>query len=154
MDNAKALVEKHDAATREVEFNDRFLAFAAHWGFRPRACARRTAAVRAAAGSDPQGAGGLRGDGGHERLFGAVASDRRAGARGGLRRSGARPPRRSWRITPSTPAGARIVERAHLAGVNAGPRREAAPSEGGADAKEPALLRPLDEYAAVAGGRF
>ena len=29
----------HDAATREVEFNDRFLAFAAHWGFRPRACA-------------------------------------------------------------------------------------------------------------------
>ena len=33
VDNAKALVEKHDAATREVAFNDRFLAFAAHWGF-------------------------------------------------------------------------------------------------------------------------
>ena len=49
---------------------------------------------------------------------------------------------------------ARIVERAHLAGVNAGPRREAAPSEGEADAKEPALLRPLDEYATAAGGRF
>ena len=30
---------RHDAATREVEFNERFLAFAAHWKFRPRACA-------------------------------------------------------------------------------------------------------------------
>ena len=39
MDNAKPLVVRHDAATREVEFNDRFLALAAHWGFRPQACA-------------------------------------------------------------------------------------------------------------------
>ena len=55
---------------------------------------RREAAVRAAAGSDPDGVGGLRGGGGHQRLLGAVAADR------------------------------------------------------------PALLRPLDEYAAVAGGSF
>ena len=39
MDNPKALVVPHDPVTREVEFNERFLAFAAHWGFRPRACA-------------------------------------------------------------------------------------------------------------------
>ena len=39
VDNPKALVVHHDAATREVQFNERFLALAAHWGFRPRACA-------------------------------------------------------------------------------------------------------------------
>jgi transposase len=39
VDNAKALVTHHDAATREVTFNGRFLAFARYWGFRPRACA-------------------------------------------------------------------------------------------------------------------
>lgn len=39
MDNPRALVERHDAASREVTFNDKLLAFAKHWGFRPRACA-------------------------------------------------------------------------------------------------------------------
>jgi transposase len=39
VDNAKALVVHHDAATREVRFNSRFQAFASYWGFRPRACA-------------------------------------------------------------------------------------------------------------------
>ena len=39
VDNARALVEHHDAATREVSFNERFKAFARYWGFRPRACA-------------------------------------------------------------------------------------------------------------------
>ena len=39
VDNPKPLVVRHDPTTREVEFNERFLAFAAHWGFRPRACA-------------------------------------------------------------------------------------------------------------------
>lgn len=38
-DNARALVSAHDAATRTVVFNDKLLAFAKHWGFRPRACA-------------------------------------------------------------------------------------------------------------------
>ena len=38
-DNARALVEHHDAATREVVFNARLHAFARYWGFRPRACA-------------------------------------------------------------------------------------------------------------------
>jgi transposase len=38
-DNARALVAEHDAATRKVLFNDKLVAFAKHWGFRPRACA-------------------------------------------------------------------------------------------------------------------
>lgn len=39
MDNPRALVQRHDAASRQVTFNDKLLAFAKHWGFRPRACA-------------------------------------------------------------------------------------------------------------------
>ena len=39
LDNARALVDHHDAATREVRFNKRLHAFADYWGFRPRACA-------------------------------------------------------------------------------------------------------------------
>ena len=39
LDNARALVEHHDAETREVRFNERFHAFARYWGFKPRACA-------------------------------------------------------------------------------------------------------------------
>ncbi len=39
VDNARALVADHDVETRTVVFNARFLAFARHWGFKPRACA-------------------------------------------------------------------------------------------------------------------
>jgi transposase len=39
LDNARALVLRHDTATREVTFHPRLHAFAQHWGFRPRACA-------------------------------------------------------------------------------------------------------------------
>jgi transposase len=39
LDNARALVERHNIATREVVFNAKLHAFARHWGFRPRACA-------------------------------------------------------------------------------------------------------------------
>jgi transposase len=38
-DNARALVDRHDAVSREVVFNARLKAFARHWGFQPRACA-------------------------------------------------------------------------------------------------------------------
>jgi transposase len=38
-DNARALVDRHDLATREVVFNERLHAFSRYWGFRPRACA-------------------------------------------------------------------------------------------------------------------
>lgn len=39
MDNPRALVVHHDAVSRTVQFNDKLLAFAKHWGFAPRACA-------------------------------------------------------------------------------------------------------------------
>jgi transposase len=39
LDNARALVIEHDAESRTVVFNAKLLAFARHWGFRPRACA-------------------------------------------------------------------------------------------------------------------
>ena len=45
---------------------------------------------------------------------------------------------------------ARVTDRAHLVGVNGGPR----PAETEPPRPKPELLRPLDEYAAVAGGRF
>jgi transposase len=39
MDNPRALVVRHDAVSRSVQFNDKLIAFAKHWGFRPVACA-------------------------------------------------------------------------------------------------------------------
>jgi transposase len=54
LDNARALVDHHDAATREVRFNARFQAFAKYWGFRPRACAPYRARTK---GKDERGVG-------------------------------------------------------------------------------------------------
>jgi transposase len=54
LDNAKALVKHHDAATREVEFNDRLHAFARYWGVRPVACAPYRARTK---GKDERGVG-------------------------------------------------------------------------------------------------
>src|SRR5690606_17412579 len=48
------LLEHHDAATREVRFNDRFRAFARYWGFTPRACAPYRARTK---GKDERGVG-------------------------------------------------------------------------------------------------
>ncbi|HSE04986.1 MAG TPA: IS21 family transposase [Methylomirabilota bacterium] len=53
-DNARALVDHHDAATREVRFNERLRAFARYWGFRPRACAPYRARTK---GKDERGVG-------------------------------------------------------------------------------------------------
>jgi transposase len=53
-DNARALVDHHDPATREVVFNERLHAFARHWGFRPRACAPYRARTK---GKDERGVG-------------------------------------------------------------------------------------------------
>ncbi len=53
-DNARALVEHHDAATREVRFNGRLHAFARYWGFSPRACAPYRARTK---GKDERGVG-------------------------------------------------------------------------------------------------
>jgi transposase len=53
-DNARALVEEHDAATREVRFNERLHGFARYWDFRPRACAPYRARTK---GKDERGVG-------------------------------------------------------------------------------------------------
>ena len=55
LDNPRALVDYHDAGTREVRFNARFEAFAKHWDFRPRACAPHRAQTK---GKDERGVGG------------------------------------------------------------------------------------------------
>ena len=47
MDNPRALVVRHDAASRTVQFNDKLIAFAKHWGFR-RAPVRRIGPARRA----------------------------------------------------------------------------------------------------------
>ena len=54
LDNARALVTLHDAATREVTFNARLNAFADYWRFRPRACAPYRARTK---GKDERGVG-------------------------------------------------------------------------------------------------
>jgi transposase len=54
LDNARALVEHHDAVTREVRFNERLHAFARHWGVRPHACAPYRARTK---GKDERGVG-------------------------------------------------------------------------------------------------
>lgn len=54
LDNAKALVEEHDAQTREVRFNDRFHAFCRYWDVLPRACAPYRARTK---GKDERGVG-------------------------------------------------------------------------------------------------
>lgn len=54
VDNAKALVEDHNAQTREVKFNDRFHAFCRYWSVLPRACAPYRARTK---GKDERGVG-------------------------------------------------------------------------------------------------
>src|SRR6476659_3393547 len=54
MDNPRALVVRHDAVSRSVQFNDKLIAFAKHWGFRPRACAPYRARTK---GKDERGVG-------------------------------------------------------------------------------------------------
>ena len=223
VDNPKPLVARHDPVAREVEFNERFVAFAAHWGFRPRACAPYRARTK---GKDENGVRYVKRNAIAGRRFGSlgaleghlawwmreIADARRHGTTGET--PAARFEREAERLSPcagTPPFGqlrdlirtvhadcavtvdsnaysvpwrligervrvavsggrvrvhqggevvadhgvhdgwhGRIVERAHFEGVNAGPR----PDDAGDGAPEPELLRPLDEYAAVAGGTF
>ena len=223
IDNPRALVTHHDAATREVEFNDRFQAFAAYWGFRPRACAPYRARTK---GKDERGVGYVKRNAiaGHrfESWAGLqahlawwqreIADRRRHGTTGEvplvrfareaecLRPCADRPPFGQlrdlirtvhadcavvvdtnaysvpWRLIGErvrvvvsggrvrvdhgpdvvaehiehTGRHTRITERAHLVGINGGPR----PASAETVRPKPELLRPLDEYAAVAGGSF
>jgi transposase len=59
LDNARALVESHDIATRQVVFNARLLAFARYWGFVPRACAPYRPRTK---GKDERGVGYVKGN--------------------------------------------------------------------------------------------
>ena len=59
LDNARALVERHDAGTREVVFNARFHAFARYWDVRPVACAPYRARTK---GKDERGVGYVKGN--------------------------------------------------------------------------------------------
>jgi transposase len=52
LDNAKALVNFHDAQTREVRLNDRFHAFCRYWDVLPKACAPYRARTK---GKDERG---------------------------------------------------------------------------------------------------
>jgi transposase len=54
IDNARSLVNEHDAQTREVAFNERFHAFCRYWGVIPRACAPYRARTK---GKDERGVG-------------------------------------------------------------------------------------------------
>jgi transposase len=54
LDNAKPLVQFHDAQTREVRFNDRFHAFCRYWDVLPKACAPYRARTK---GKDERGVG-------------------------------------------------------------------------------------------------
>ena len=70
LDNARALVKYHNAATREVVFQDRFVAFAKHWGFRPQACAPYRARTK---GKDESGVGYVKKNGIAGRRFASLA---------------------------------------------------------------------------------
>lgn len=59
LDNARALVDHHDAETREVRFNGRLRAFAQYWGVKPRACAPYRARTK---GKDERGVGYVKGN--------------------------------------------------------------------------------------------
>lgn len=59
LDNAKALVERHDPVTREVVFNERLHTFARYWGVRPVACAPYRARTK---GKDERGVGYVKGN--------------------------------------------------------------------------------------------
>jgi hypothetical protein len=54
IDNAKPLVDFHDAQTREVRFNERFHAFCRYWDVLPKACAPYRARTK---GKDERGVG-------------------------------------------------------------------------------------------------
>jgi transposase len=54
IDNAKPLVNFHDAQTREIRFNERFHAFCRYWDVTPKACAPYRARTK---GKDERGVG-------------------------------------------------------------------------------------------------
>ena len=112
----------------------------------------------ARARAEPARRGRLRGGGRHERLLGAVASDRGARPRAGHREDrGDRPRRRRGRpSTPAPPAGTAASPSAPtspgVAGAEGAAVRRITVGASAAPVAVPALLRPLAEYEALVGG--
>ncbi len=71
LDNARALILHHDAATREVVLNPKLHAFARHWGFRVQACAPYRARTK---GKDERGVGYVKGNAVAGRTFESFAA--------------------------------------------------------------------------------
>lgn len=71
LDNARALVQRHDGQTREVLFNERFSAFARYWDVRPQACAPYRARTK---GKDERGVGYVKHNAIAGRCFGSWAA--------------------------------------------------------------------------------
>ena len=68
LDNARALVKRHDVQRGEVVFNDRFAAFCRYWGVRPRACRPYRARTK---GKDERMVGYVKGNAIAGRTFGS-----------------------------------------------------------------------------------
>jgi transposase len=102
-DNARALVDHHDAVTREVRFTERLHAFARHWGFQPRPCAPYRARTK---GKDERGVGCVNRNAIAAMPLIAGRNSKRIW-NGGCARSPmsgctARPARRRWRVSRGT----------------------------------------------------
>ena len=157
-DSARALVNEHDAQTREVVFNDRFHAFCRYWGVIPRACAPYRARTK---GKDERGVGYVKRNAiaGHrfaslEELQAHLARWMREVADVRVHGTTAEPPidrfERDERRTLTLLAG---IVGAHLVGVSWLARSNgAAASPPAAPAAPAELLRPLAEYETALGG--
>lgn len=137
LDNARALVEHHDAATREVRFNARLAAFARYWGFTPRACPPYRARTK---GKDERGVGYVRRNAiaGHGFASWAALEAHLAWSR-----------REIADVREHATTGEAPLERpAHFAGI--APQRPAAPPVAALASAD--LPRPLDDYERLVGG--
>ena len=158
VDSARALVNEHDAQTREVVFNDRFHAFCRYWGVIPRACAPYRARTK---GKDERGVGYVKRNAiaGHrfaslEELQAHLARWMREVADVRVHGTTAEPPidrfERDERRTLTLLAG---IVGAHLVGVSWLARSNGAAASPPAVPAAPAeLLRPLAEYETALGG--
>ena len=151
-DNPRALVEHHDAVTREVRFNDRLHAFARYWGFTPRACAPYRARTK---GKDERGVGYVKKNAVAGRRFASWAAfeahlEQWAREVADQRLHGTTGEAPAVRFAAEAGALRPLGGRAHLAGVAGATGAVRLPRP--LPAPPPDLLRPLAEYEAVTGG--
>ena len=147
LDNARALILHHDPSSREVVLHPRLHAFARHWGFRVRACAPYRARTKGAdcavavdgnAYSVPWRLIG-------ERVRVTVGSEIVRVHHGG---------REVALHAELKGRHGRVVDDRHLAGLVGSRERSVSVVPPAPLPAISALLRPLAEYEAVAGGAF